>query len=262
MNTAETEKSVVLITGASSGIGAAVAAMLAPTHRLAIVGRRADKLGAIADATGAAALVADITDAADCERIVAETIGTYGRLDGLVLNAGISRSAPLADMSLDDWELVLRTNLTSAFLVAKAAIPHLLKTRGAIVSVSSLAALRVGLGFAAYSASKAGLVLMTQAIARDYGPQGLRANVVCPGWIRTEMSEMEMSEYSQATGIDKEELFKKGVEHVPARRVARPEEAAAPIAFLLSAHASYMNGAVVSVDGGAAMVEVGTLVFG
>ncbi|MDG4897643.1 SDR family NAD(P)-dependent oxidoreductase [Mesorhizobium sp. WSM4976] len=262
MNITCTEKSVVLITGASSGIGAAVTAMLAPTHRLAIVGRRAEKLGAIARATGATALVADITDAAECERVVAETIREYGRLDGLVLNAGISRAAPLADTSIDDWELVLRTNLTSAFLVAKAAIPHLLKTNGAIVSVSSLSALRVGPGLAAYSASKAGLVLMTQAIARDYGPKGLRANVVCPGWIRTEMSEMEMSEYSEATGIDKEALFKKGVEHVPARRVAQPEEAAAPIVFLLSPQASYVNGAVVSVDGGAAMVDVGTLVFG
>ncbi|TIQ75232.1 MAG: SDR family oxidoreductase, partial [Mesorhizobium sp.] len=96
----------------------------------------------------------------------------------------------------------------------------------------------------------------------DYGPEGLRANVVCPGWIRTEMSDMEMSEYSEATGTGKEELFRRAVEHVPARRVAQPEEAAAPIVFLLSAQASYVNGAVLSVDGGAAMVDVGTLVFG
>ena len=103
---------------------------------------------------------------------------------------------------------------------------------------------------------------MTQTIARDYGPEGLRANVVCPGWIRTEMSDMEMSGYSEATGTDKEELFRRAVEHVPARRVAQPEEAAAPIVFLLSPQASYVNGAVLSVDGGAAMVDVGTLVFG
>ncbi|RWL18092.1 SDR family NAD(P)-dependent oxidoreductase [Mesorhizobium sp.] len=262
MNSAVAEKPVVLITGASSGIGAATAAMLARTDRVAIVGRRAEKLGSIARETGVMPLAADITDPAECERIVEQTIAAFGRLDGLVLNAGVSRSARLADMPLDEWEFVIRTNLTSAFLVAKAAIPHLLKTKGAIVSVSSLSALRTSQGFAAYSASKAGLVVMTQTIARDYGPEGLRANVVCPGWIRTEMSDMEMSEYSEATGTDKEELFRRAVEHVPARRVARPEEAAAPIVFLLSPQASYVNGAVLSVDGGAAMVDVGTLVFG
>ncbi|RWK43696.1 SDR family NAD(P)-dependent oxidoreductase [Mesorhizobium sp.] len=262
MNSAVAEKPVVLITGASSGIGAATAAMLARTHRVAIAGRRAEQLGSIARETGVMPLAADVTDPAECERIVEQTIAAFGRLDGLVLNAGVSRSARLADMPLDEWEFVIRTNLTSAFLVAKAAIPHLLKTKGAIVSVSSLSALRTSQGFAAYSASKAGLVVMTQPIARDYGPEGLRANVVCPGWIRTEMADMEMSEYSEATGTDKEELFRRAVEHVPARRVAQPEEAAAPIVFLLSPHSSYINGAVLSVDGGAAMVDVGTLVFG
>ncbi|TIL30166.1 SDR family NAD(P)-dependent oxidoreductase [Mesorhizobium sp.] len=262
MNSAVAGKPVVLITGASSGIGAATAAMLAPTHRVAIVGRRAEQLGSIARETGVMPLAADITDPTECERIVEQTIAAFGRLDGLVLNAGVSRSARLADMPLDEWEFVIRTNLTSAFLVAKAAIPHLLKTKGAIVSVSSLSALRTSQGFAAYSASKAGLVVMTQTIARDYGPEGLRANIVCPGWIRTEMSDKEMSEYSEATGTDKEELFRRAVEHVPARRVAQPEEAAASIVFLLSPQASYVNGAVLSVDGGAAMVDVGTLVFG
>jgi NADP-dependent 3-hydroxy acid dehydrogenase YdfG len=129
MNSAVADKPVVLITGASSGIGAATAAMLARTHRVAIVGRRAEQLGSIARETGVMPLAADITDPAECERIVEQTIAAFGRLDGLVLNAGVSRSARLADMPLDEWEFVIRTNLTSAFLVAKAAIPHLLKTK-------------------------------------------------------------------------------------------------------------------------------------
>jgi meso-butanediol dehydrogenase / (S,S)-butanediol dehydrogenase / diacetyl reductase len=258
----KSEKPVALITGASSGIGAATAAYLAATHKVAIVGRRGDKLDSVARATGALPITADLLHDEDCSQVVEKTIQTFGRLDALVLNAGIARSTPTADFPVDEWELVLRTNLTSAFIVAKAAIPHLLKTRGAIIAVSSLAALRASKGFSAYSASKAGLVLMIQTIARDYGASGIRANVVCPGWIRTEMSEMEMSEFAQTSGTDKEEVFARAVEHVPAQRVAHPDEVAAPIAFLLSQGASYINGAVIPIDGGAAIVDVGTLVFG
>lgn len=236
--------------------------MLAPTHQLALVGRRHDRLNMVAQPLGAMSIVADLTDATACETVVQRTVERFGALDGLVLNAGVSRAALVGEMDLQEWEFVMRTNLTSAFLVAKAALPHLLLSKGVIVSVSSLSALRTGQGFGAYSASKAGLILLTQAIARDYGPRGIRANVVCPGWIRTEMSNMEMEEYAKTTRSDKEDLFRRAVEHVPARRVAAPEEAAAPIAFLLSAAASYINGAVLSIDGGAAMVDVGTLLFG
>jgi len=254
-------KPVVIITGGSSGIGAATAAMLAETHRVVIAGRREDQLAAVANSTGALPIVTDVTDIGQCERLVSQTIETYGRLDGLVLNAGVSRAKLVHEMDREEWDFVLETNLTSAFMVAKFAIPHLLETKGAIVSVSSLSALRTDPGMAAYAASKAGMLMLTQCIARDYGPQGLRANIVCPGWIRTEMSDMEMDEFSEATGVNKDELFRRAVEKVPARRVARPDEAAGPICFLLSKQSSYMNGAVLSVDGGAALVDVATLVF-
>ena len=256
------QKPVVIITGASSGIGAATAAMLSATHRVVIAGRRKDQLTAVAKATSALPIVTDVTDYAQCERLVAKTIETYGRLDGLVLNAGMSRYGKLAEMDLENWDLVLRTNLTSAFMVARFAIPHLLDTKGAIVSVSSVSALRSAPGLSAYAASKAGMLMMTQGIARDYGSQGLRANVVCPGWIRTEMSEREMGEFSIQTGVDREQSFRRAVEHIPSRRVAHPDEAAGPICFLLSPQSSYINGSVLTVDGGATIVDVGTLIFG
>ncbi|HKO28937.1 MAG TPA: SDR family oxidoreductase, partial [Solirubrobacteraceae bacterium] len=165
------------------------------------------------------------------------------------------------DQTLERWNHVLQTNLTGAFLMCRAALPHLLKTRGAIVTVASLAGLRADPESAAYCSSKAGLIMLTQTIALDYGPAGVRANCVCPGWIRTDMADAAMDELAQARAVDREAAYRLAVAEIPARRAGRAEEAAAAVAWLASPASSYVNGAVLTVDGGAAIVDAGTLAF-
>ena len=190
-----------LVTGGGSGIGAAVARALAGAgHRVAICGRRPDALAAVAASTGAVDLVCDISDAVAVAELVSAVAGEFGALDGLVLNAGIISPGGVADLSVDDWLEMVSVNLTGAFLVAKAALPHLLARRGSIVSVASVAALRAAAEMGGYAATKAGLTMLTQSLAVDHAHQGLRANVVCPGWTVTEMADEEMTAFGGYAG--------------------------------------------------------------
>ncbi|MBS1692664.1 MAG: SDR family oxidoreductase [Actinobacteria bacterium] len=251
---------VVLVTGGGTGIGAAVTRRLAGAgDRVVICGRRAEPLQQVADSTGALAVVADVSQPAGVATVVAETIAAYGRLDGLVLNHGIIRTGQVAELTPEDWEDTLRVNLTGPFLLVRAVLPHLLQARGAVVAVASVAALRASEGMAAYSASKAGLLLLTQSLAVDHGPDGLRANAVCPGWTATEMADMEMAELGDARGISTEDAYRLATAMVPQRRVASADEVAGAVCWLLSEDASYVNGAVLPVDGGSCAVDPGTL---
>lgn len=251
---------VVLVTGGGTGIGAAVARTLAARgDSVVICGRREAPLRAVAEQTGAHVCVADVGRADDVARVVDEAVATYGRLDGLVLNHGIIHLGRVGDLTLEQWEETLRVNLTSPFLLVRAALPHLLAARGAVVAVSSVAALRAADGMAAYSASKAGLQMLMQSLAVDHGPHGLRANAVCPGWTATEMGDREMTELAAERGISTEDAYRLATAVVPQRRPARPEEVAAVIGWLLSDAASYVNGVVLPVDGGSVVVDPGTL---
>lgn len=256
----EQDRPVVLVTGGGSGIGLATALRLAGDYAVAICGRRNAALEAVAKrADGIYPFVADIGDPAAAARLVGDVVARFRRLDGLVLNAGIVITKPFAQTSLDDWNQQLAINLTGPFVLAQAALPHLLERKGAIVSVSSVGAVQTGPGLAAYSASKAGLTLMTQAIAYEYARHGLRANVVAPGWIRTEMGDEEMATMNIAD--DLEGAYAKVSEDVPQRRAGSAEEAAEAIAWLLSPAASFVNGAVLPVDGGSLIANVGMTFF-
>ncbi len=140
-------------------------------------------------------------------------------------------------------------------------MPHLLAARGAIVGVASAAALRAMSGIAGYDATKAGLAMLMQSVAVDYRPLGLRANAVCSGWTRSEMADMEMTEAGESTGVDREEAYRLATTFVPSRRPALAREVGEVIAWLLSAKASYVNAAVVPVDGGLVAVEPGAIAF-
>jgi len=250
---------VALVTGGGSGIGAATARRLAADGwGVAITGRRPEPLDALADELGALALPGDVGERADAEAAVAATVEHFGGLDGLVLNAGRS-GAPgsLLEVDPDGFADVHRVNVLGSLVTARAAIRPLLERKGALVAVSSVAGLRAAPDSVAYCSSKAALVMLAQCIAVDHGPAGVRANVVCPGWTRTPMGDRAMA--GLAGGPD--QAYAEATRHVPLRRACSPEEVAGAIAWLLSDDASYVNGAVLTVDGGSTVVDIGALAF-
>jgi meso-butanediol dehydrogenase/(S,S)-butanediol dehydrogenase/diacetyl reductase len=252
----------VLVTGGGTGIGAAVARMLtASGARVAICGRRPEPLHAVAAETGALAVTCDVADPADVERLAQIVAAELGQLDGLVLNAGVIMPGGVADLAPADWAAMVSVNLTGAFLVARAMLPGLRASQGSVVAVASVAALRAASEMGGYAATKAGLAMLTQSLAVDHAHEGLRANVVCPGWTITEMAGEEMAAFGAERGLSPAGAYDLVTALVPQRRPAAAEEVAAVVCWLLSGAASYVNGAVIPVDGSASAVDVGTLAF-
>jgi NAD(P)-dependent dehydrogenase (short-subunit alcohol dehydrogenase family) len=252
-----------LVTGGGSGIGAAIARRLARDgFHVCLTGRRREPLERVAEEIGGVAVSVDTSGPEGAERAVDAALERSGRLDAVVCNAGTGASGTVAEQRPERWDAVLATNLTGTFLTCRAALPHLVASRGAVVTVSSLAGLRAGPASAAYCASKAGVVMLTQCIALDHGPQGVRANCVCPGWVRTPMADGEMDELAERRGTDREGAYALALRYVPARRAGASEEVAETVAWLAGPESSYVNGAVITVDGGASVVDPASVAFG
>jgi 3-oxoacyl-[acyl-carrier protein] reductase len=240
------EGRVALVTGAARGIGAATALALAEAGaRVALVDRDSEGIERTADAIGRAgsdalAIPADVTDAPAMERAVDTVVAEWGRLDVLVNNAGIVRDATLGKASDDDWAATLDVNLRGTMIGTRAALrPMRAAGAGRILSATSVVARMGNYGQTAYAASKGGIIGMTRAWARELAPLGITANAVAPGFIDTDM----------ARGVP-EKVLTGLLQRTAAGRLGRPEEVAAVYVFLASDLASFINGAVVGVDGG------------
>ena len=246
-----------LITGGGTGIGAAVARLLAAEGwHVGLVGRRPEPLEAVAAETGGTAFPGDAADLAHLEAAVA----ALGGVHALVCSAGAGRSGTAIEQTQEGFEGVLRTNLTAPFLAAKACLPSLIANRGAIVVVASLAGLRATPASVAYGSAKAGAIHLVRHLAVDHGPQGVRANAVCPGWVRTPMADGALAGLSEELG-GLDAAYAEATRYAPDRRPAEADEVARTITWLLSDAASGINGATITVDGGAHVVDVEGIPF-
>src|SRR5271157_74510 len=243
------EGRVALITGASQGIGHACALALAREGAtVAVAARNRQKLdelvAEIAAAGGkAAAFVMDVSDEEQVKSGIKTALVQCGKIDVLVNNAGITRDQLLMRMKRADWDAVLNTNLTSAYLCTQQAITSMLKQRwGRIINITSVFGQTGQAGQANYAASKAGLIGLTMAVAREIGSRNITCNAVAPGFIETAMTSTLSDEIKQSA-----------LKMIPLNRIGTPEEVANCVAFLASEEAGYITGHVLNVNGGMLM---------
>src|SRR6266567_1908726 len=240
---------VALVTGASQGIGRSCALKLASTGAtVALAARNQEKLNElvreISGAGGkAATFKVDVSDEAQIKSACKAVITQFGKIDILVNNAGITRDQLVMRMKRSDWDAVLSTNLTSAYLCIQQVIGSMLKQRwGRIINIASVFGQMGQAGQANYAASKAGLIGLTMAIAREVGSRNITCNAVSPGFIETAM-----------TSVLSEELKQSALQAIPLRRIGTPEDVASCVAFLASEEAGYITGHVLNVNGGMLM---------
>jgi 3-oxoacyl-[acyl-carrier protein] reductase len=235
------EGKTALVTGGSRGIGRAIALELARGGAAVTVSFRSgqDEAEAVAQECGGKAVQGDVSDAEQAKRLVEEA----GEIDILVNNAGLTRDGVLARMPDEDWEDVIRTNLGGVFHTCRAATRGMMKRRrGSIVNISSIVGVHGNPGQTNYSASKAGIIGFTKALARELGVRGVRANVVAPGYVDTRLTQVLPDELKDAM-----------LATTPLGRLGDPEDVAGAVRFLCSDEASFITGEVLLVDGGLGM---------
>jgi NAD(P)-dependent dehydrogenase (short-subunit alcohol dehydrogenase family) len=244
---------VAIITGASSGFGAAMARLFAQAGaRLTLAARREDRLAALAaslDVPGDRALIAptDVTLESQVQRLIDRTLEHFGRIDIVVNNAGVIARTPIAEIQEADWEALMAVNLKGPFLCCKHALPHMIARRdGRIVNVASYLGLFAGAGGTpAYNVSKGGLVMLTRSIAVKHGPDGVRANAVCPGFIKTDLNRDVIDGAPDPAAKEREIAAA-----YPLRRLGTPDDVAYAALYLASDASNWVTGACLMLEGG------------
>ena len=239
------EGKVVIVTGAGSGIGAGTGRrFLREGASVTLNGRREHKLRETADGFDPARSLVHAGDVADegyVKRLVADTVARFGKLDVLVNNAGIATFGPFAQITTADWRKLMATDLDAVYFGIREAMPHLLKTKGCIVNLSSVSGLGGDWGLSAYNAAKGAITNLTRSLALEYGSRGVRVNAVAPSFTSTEATaDLEKSGAVMAAFRDR----------LPIGRAATPDEVAGVIAFLASDDAGFINGVNLPIDGG------------
>jgi 3-oxoacyl-[acyl-carrier protein] reductase len=236
---------IALVTGASRGIGKAIAGRLAARGAHVVAAARGENAKAVAEEIAGGGgrgefISLDVTEAGASEAAVADVVKRHGRIDILVNNAGIAKDQLMLRMKRDDWDAVIGTNLTAAFVLTQAVLKPMLKQRaGRIVSISSVVGQGGNAGQANYAASKAGIIGFSKAVALEVASRGITVNVVAPGLIETDM-----------TRAITESAHEEWASKIPLKRLGTPDDIAAAVCFLASDEASYITGQVLAVNGG------------
>ena len=251
MKTNPLDAKIALITGAGAGIGAGIAECFCEAGaRIALFDINGDSAEQMKQKLEEAwhgralALQGDVSNEADVKAAVEQTVAKFGTVDILVNNAGIDVSGVVTDLSTKDWDRVLAVNLKGAFLFSKYVIPHMRGRSGTIVNISSVHALVSNEGYAAYDASKAGMLAMTRTLALDHGRDGIRVNAICPGYISTPMTDEWFKEQP-----DPEATLKEVLSFHPLGRIGTTRDVAEAALFLASDASSFVSGTYLVVDG-------------
>jgi len=234
-----------IITGGGSGIGLACTRLFSKEGaKVAIMGRKQDRLEAAAKEVGGQvlAVVGDLTNNNDLDNVISKTLNAFGKIDIVVNNGGVFAGFPLHETKDEDWDTIMDTNIRSVFQLTKRVLPHMMKRKaGAFIHISSILGLVAAPGVAAYNVSKGALLQFNRSIAMEYGSMGIRSNAVCPGMVKTEMTEELMKD---------KELMQEWSKDYPIGRFGVPKDVANACLYLASDESSFVTGVAFPVDGG------------
>jgi meso-butanediol dehydrogenase/(S,S)-butanediol dehydrogenase/diacetyl reductase len=255
------EGKVALVTGGGTGIGEAIARRFVEDGaRVCITGRRRQKLEEVAGTLPKGSVLAfagDVSRYEDIKAMVAAALEFGGKLDILVNNAAKESRGSITELDPEEWRQVIEVNLTAPFILMRECIPHIIKAGGgSVVNIASLGGMRCLPATPAYCTAKAGLIMLTQQAALDYGPYKVRCNAVCPGATKTHLLETVAARLVEKLGTDTDGAYTYFTRNVPLRRACKPEEIAGLCSYLASDDSSFMTGAALLIDGGAAIVDV------
>jgi NAD(P)-dependent dehydrogenase (short-subunit alcohol dehydrogenase family) len=258
------ENKIAIVTGGGTGIGAAIVRRFVDEGaRVCLMGRRREPLERVVASLPPGSAVAspgDVSEESDVERAV-EAAMNLGGLHILVNNGAVTMPGGVAEVSPEQWRLAVEVNLTGPYLTMHYAIPRMIECGGgSIINVSSVGGIRSIPAAAAYCSSKGGLIQLTRQAAVDYGSNGIRCNVICPGLVHTDMTDNGMSKKAAEMKIDVESAYAHSARNIPLHKSAYPEQIAPLAAYMASEEATFMTGAVVVVDGGISVLDAGMVV--